>query len=457
MIACPGCGANLRFDITSQKMHCEYCGGFYDPYAFDSMEKDAEKQKVFDSYVYLCPQCGAELITTDQTDATSFCPYCGGASLLFDKISQENRPDYIIPFQGTKEDCKKAYLAAARKQPLTGSRYKNAKLVDSFRGIYMPFWSYKVDQKGDACLPAEGDSRREGDYQITKQYTVHADMETSYEGFAHDASKAFEDEISECLAPYDIQGRKPFTPAFLSGFYADVADVSDGTYSWGAEEACAEETRKRLQADERIRRAQTAEKISVRHFDGIEVPTVSAQSQRVFYPVWFMSYRSKDQITYATVNGQTGKVVADFPVSPLRFLTGALITAAIVFLLLNFVLTLKPGAALAVTSILLIIGMISASRRYKDLILKRAVDKDPNRMIRLEKFQKTAKKLTVISCIAAFLVIVINPVYNIVFYTLCLIEAGLLFLTIHKTFRCQLELAKRRPPQFEKKGGDDRA
>ena len=59
MIACPGCGANLRFDIASQKMRCDYCGSFHDPYEFDGMDKDAEKQKVFDSFVYLCPQCGA--------------------------------------------------------------------------------------------------------------------------------------------------------------------------------------------------------------------------------------------------------------------------------------------------------------------------------------------------------------------------------------------------------------
>ena len=34
MIACPGCGAGLRFDIPSQKMKCEYCGEFLDPDLF---------------------------------------------------------------------------------------------------------------------------------------------------------------------------------------------------------------------------------------------------------------------------------------------------------------------------------------------------------------------------------------------------------------------------------------
>ncbi len=457
MIACPGCGANLRFDIVSQKMHCDYCGSFHDPYEFDGMDKDAEKQKVFDSFVYLCPQCGAELITTDKTDATSFCPYCGGASLLFDKISKEKRPEYIIPFLKTKADCKKAYRRAAARAILTSSRNKKPELVDSFRGIYMPFWSYKVDQKGDAVLPAEGGTHREDDYLITEQYKLHVEMDTSYEGYAHDASRAFEDEISECIVPYDIRDRKPFTPGFLSGFYADVADEKAGTYTWDAKKACAERTASRLTADKRVRRVLSQGDVKAQRFGNVGIPSNTSKSQRVFYPVWFMSYRDGDQITYATVNGQTGKVVADFPISPLRFLVGALLVAAVLFFLINGLFTLKPGAALALTSLLLIIGMASASARYKKLITKRPAEEKQLQMVRLKKFQSRAKTVTVICCIAAFLIIIVNPVYNLAFYIPCLIEALLLFLTIYRTFRCQLELAERRPPQFNKKGGDDRA
>ena len=77
MIACPGCGANLLFDIASQQMKCSYCESSYDPYQFDSMQKDASREKVYDAWIYSCPSCGARLMTTDETDAEAFCPYCG--------------------------------------------------------------------------------------------------------------------------------------------------------------------------------------------------------------------------------------------------------------------------------------------------------------------------------------------------------------------------------------------
>ena len=50
-------------------------------------------------------------------------------------------------------------------------------------------------------------------------------VDAYYKGLSFDASSSFSDNISEQLAPYDVKGMKAFTPAYLSGFYADTADV----------------------------------------------------------------------------------------------------------------------------------------------------------------------------------------------------------------------------------------
>ena len=40
MYDCPNCGGNLRFDISLQKLHCDYCGTDLDPYSYEK-KKDA--------------------------------------------------------------------------------------------------------------------------------------------------------------------------------------------------------------------------------------------------------------------------------------------------------------------------------------------------------------------------------------------------------------------------------
>ncbi len=65
------------------------------------------------------------------------------------------------------------------------------------------------------------------------------------------------------------------------------------------------------------------------------------------YPVWFLSWRKDDRVAYATVNGQTGKVVADLPIDIKQFLKGALVLAIPLFVLLNFLGTMKPHTLLS--------------------------------------------------------------------------------------------------------------
>lgn len=70
MVHCPSCGAGLRFDIATQNAVCDYCNSQFDPKKItDSTYDDAKTQKTFDSYVYVCPTCGAEVDTTDKNDA----------------------------------------------------------------------------------------------------------------------------------------------------------------------------------------------------------------------------------------------------------------------------------------------------------------------------------------------------------------------------------------------------
>ena len=78
------------------------------------------------------------------------------------------------------------------------------------------------------------------------------------------------------------------------------------------------------------------------------------------FPVWFMSCRTDDdkRISYAAINGQTGKVAADVPIDFRKYIIGSLLLAVPVFLLLTFFFTLTPGKAMITSIVLNVIGMI---------------------------------------------------------------------------------------------------
>lgn len=203
MYACPNCGGNLKFDISTQQLGCEYCQTQVDVYSFEDKTPAAEKQTEFDATIFSCPQCGGEIISTD-TSAAEFCTFCGASTILHSRLTKEKRPNYIIPFQKTKEDCKEAYSQMMKKAIFAPDALKNPKYIDGFRGIYMPYWAFYLTQNGNFSLNGTKTKRR-GDYIYTDHYLLTGEIDAYYKGLSYDASSSFDDHISEKILSKQVQ------------------------------------------------------------------------------------------------------------------------------------------------------------------------------------------------------------------------------------------------------------
>lgn len=70
MIQCAGCGSNLVYDIARKKMYCKACGNEYEPESVDK-DEDSEERKLMELTVFICPQCGGEIYSTDESATDS--------------------------------------------------------------------------------------------------------------------------------------------------------------------------------------------------------------------------------------------------------------------------------------------------------------------------------------------------------------------------------------------------
>jgi len=465
MFSCPNCGGNLKFDIPSQQLSCEYCHTQADPYSFEDKAQDSFMQQDFEATIFTCPQCGGEILSTD-TSAAEFCSFCGASTILHSRLVKEKRPNYIIPFKQTKEDCKKAYSAMMKKAFFAPDALKNPKYIDSFRGIYMPYWAFYMTQQDGFSLKGTKSYRR-GNYVYTDHYALEGDIEAYYKGLSYDASSSFDDNISEKIAPYDVKGMKAFTPAFLSGFYADTADVSSEVYESDATQIARNHSVSQIYQE----RAFTGYSMSpLMEEDSLNTTTQSVDS--TMFPVWFMSYRNAGRVAYATVNGQTGKVVADLPIDAKKYLIGSLILALPIFLLLNLFFTVIPSVLLIISTILALLTCIIYAVELVQLRKKEKGLEDKGRMAKatsgtvqsstIQKERKDAKKsaglMTAIAAIVVGIVITcIHPVSDLFYYGGVIFVLLAIFYTIKDIIYYYNILSTRRLPQFDRTGGDDRA
>ena len=90
---CPGCGAAMEFDSTTQKLGCPSCGMQIDVREYEEKYSQNSTQGEYDKEMkmYHCNTCGAELVADEYTSAT-FCSFCGNPTLVEDRLKGEFKP-----------------------------------------------------------------------------------------------------------------------------------------------------------------------------------------------------------------------------------------------------------------------------------------------------------------------------------------------------------------------------
>jgi DNA-directed RNA polymerase subunit RPC12/RpoP len=330
---CKNCATPLLFDPTKQKVVCPACGGAWDAEEVESTEKKYQEgkeaisaaeiygvdpstaQEYFDCYIYTCGSCGGE-ISINGTEASTRCIYCGSSSVVFNRISKEKAPEFIIPFSISKEQAVNLVKNRFKHGVFIPKEVKNFS-PSEVRGIYVPYWIANAYHVEAAVFSGEVKS---GKHTVTKYWERSGKM--SIDNLPVDGSQMLSDESSQRLEPYDFSGLKLFDEDYLLGFYSNVSDISNAdlqeVVTLRAREAFNEKAAKTFHASNKkvqMERSSTLIDRDVRY---------------AMLPVWFVCYEFEGKHNTIMVNGQTGKVVCGIPWNKKLF-TGCVAGLSVLF------------------------------------------------------------------------------------------------------------------------------
>ena len=343
MLKCPNCNGSLIFDVKSQELLCEHCGSNFDPttYADDNAAD-------YDAVVYTCRNCGARLITANES-VTAFCSYCGGENILDAKFTKETRPKYLIPFKVTKEDIKKSYTDYTKSLLYCPSELQDDQFLEKFRGIYVPYWNFVVGFADSIDLDGTA-SYTKGDYVYNEKYDLKIAIDGDYHGVPYDASSNFDDTIAEKIAPYSQRDYVPFEIGYLGGFYADTSDVNPEIYEGDVINRSTEF----LMND--ISKSYATAKVTPvfpKRDKFVEKVNPSIREEyATLLPVWFLTWRKRNRVAYAIINGQSGEIHADVPIDYKKYFGSVAVVAAILFVLFTLFVSMTAPTALGLSSVM---------------------------------------------------------------------------------------------------------
>ncbi len=323
---CPNCGAPLTYSAELGRFSCEYCGSSF---TFDEVKNaDVNADTPFDwgDYAanvpeehldglvsYVCKSCGAEVVT-DAVTAATHCPYCDNVMVIEDNVSGLLKPNGIIPFRVDKKKLKdivKAYCSGKRLLP---NNFLTTHRIEEVRGVYVPFWLYGCRADGNMTFDATrvrtwADSQFY--YTETSHYLVTCDGGMAFSRVPADGSRRMDDALMDSVEPYDLSELKDYASGYLSGYLADRFDDDA--------ESCLP------RADLRVKNSLAdAFRSSLRGFT-TAVPVAKnmkltdTRVEYVLLPVYLITASYNDKKYAFAVNGQTGKMTGNLPVSRAKF------------------------------------------------------------------------------------------------------------------------------------------
>ncbi len=305
---CPSCRAPLRYSPKTKGWDCEYCKSHFTLEELKKKRKQKEKRqnKEMNSAGYTCKNCGANIIVSENTSATS-CIYCKSTAILENRLENELTPSAIIPFIKTKEEAIEAFQKMGFRKWFVPKEFTNKKNIQEIQGIYIPFWLFdflletKISGKGKRIS-----TWCSGEYQYTKTDTFRFEREGNFPFYdvPVDGSKHFDDALMNSIEPFEYKSLVDFDSAYLSGFLAEKYDLTKEEVQNIAIDR-AENTA--------INRLESSLSYTTKTIEDKVVNPLNLEGEYVLLPVWLLNIKYKDKVYPYAMNGQTGKMIGNIP------------------------------------------------------------------------------------------------------------------------------------------------
>lgn len=393
-LKCPNCGGQVAYNPQQEKIICEFCRWETAEEGFNALEgreeydkennkedaeptvlrRRAEKQNSepvqdaddFDEWmetnIYHCRTCGAELMLTG-TEASTFCSFCGASTIVFERVSKEVRPKWIIPFKLTREQTLESIKEHFAKGEYIPSKIKKL-TVDKVHAIYMPYWLF--DTYIRRSMVVEARTHDDGTFEYIR------DASYRFKKMTLDASLRLNNEMSRRLEPFRMDELVEFDVAYLSGYYADRYDVPKEALKTANVRRCRDYLDDAiLDSCERVNRKAVGTLSNYIMKDVHEEYQVE-KAEYALLPAYFVNIKYDTGREAVIVNGQTGKVVANLPYEKKlivkKFLKNLLIACPVFMLASYGILSLGLYPAFLIPAAItgfMVMGGVSGYKKYK--------------------------------------------------------------------------------------------
>lgn len=234
---CVTCGGEMRFDIASCSLVCDYCGTaknlhrpeeqiYVEERDFASAMRYANTDWGTRRRLVNCKHCGAEMLF-DPDQMSGMCPYCGSSIVLTAEEAECGiAPNAVIPFSVTREEVEKKFYRWNRFAFWSPEKFRKGKVLGNLMPVYIPYWTFDTDTV-TTYSGRFGRTTGSGEDRKTDWYLRSGMVEKFIDDYCICASRRFcNDKLLNSVISFRTGDLVPYEPGVLSGIAAERYTIS---------------------------------------------------------------------------------------------------------------------------------------------------------------------------------------------------------------------------------------
>ncbi len=352
-LPCPSCGSQLYYySAEKKKLNCDQCGYLEE---IDRSNDKVIEQSLADAVcqvpdfvpeeigkkVFDCENCGSKFMVEHDKIKVN-CGFCGSTNVNVEAYDHNYiKPVGIIPFYVSREEAEKFFNKWIKQGWFHPNKLKSLAAIDDLHGVYIPFWTY------DAETESQWSGQAGYHYYETRMVRVNGRMQQqrvqrtrwerrsgSLRHFFDDvlvvASGGLEQMEVQRLLPYRLEEVVNYDPRLMVSWEAEIykLEVDKGYHM--ADQVMDHKIRNMCSAQLGGDTQRNLHVSSHKH---------SQTFKHIILPVWICSYTYQNKLYHFLINGQTGKVHGDKPLSYIKIA----FTVLLFVLLIAFIWWLGEG------------------------------------------------------------------------------------------------------------------
>jgi Zn finger protein HypA/HybF involved in hydrogenase expression len=348
--ACPACGAEATWNPSKHALVCGFCG----------TESAAELKKTGEIIEHDLKQTLASLkgretgLAREKTEvrcqscqAISFfepnrvaqnCEFCGSAALVpYNDAGEVIRPESLLPMKVAETKVREEIRRWYGSRWFAPNALGQKAMTDTLRGLYVPYWTFDAKVHADWTAESgvyyyttetytENGQRRTRQVRHTRWSPAAGELDHFFDDELICGSKGVHPKLLREVEPFPTKEAIPYDPGYLAGFVVERYQIDLGTASQTSraemerqtEALCAEEI-----PGDTHRNLQTQQQYSAQTF------------KHLLAPLWLLTYLYGGKPYQVIVNGYTGKIAGEHPLSWIKIFFAALAVIVVAVILIS--------------------------------------------------------------------------------------------------------------------------